>query len=97
MEAGLARQAAMMQSGQTQAWMTQLTAIKKLANVLASGGMDRASFDIPKGQVLSHLVARPVCPTRVLPELLARIDALHASGALTDADVAALRSRFATS
>jgi hypothetical protein len=95
LQASNARMAELQTSGSDQRWLTQLGAIENLANVLAQGGMDEASFAIPKGQIVSRLVALPVSPLAASPELLARIDGLHAAGALTDADVAALRARWA--
>jgi hypothetical protein len=96
-QASTERLAAAQTSGTEMQWMAQLSAIANLASARDQGAMDAASYEIPKGQIVARLVGLPASPGPASPALLARIDGLRAAGALTDADAAALRSRFAAS
>jgi hypothetical protein len=93
-QANVDRMSAMQASGLEQQWQGQLTALQNLANYREQ--MDEASFAVPKGQLLSRLLSSPASPNPPAAAVLASINALHVSGALDDAEVAALLAKFGT-
>jgi hypothetical protein len=95
-QATAARMSGLVASATEQQWLGQLSALQNLASFRAQGTMDEASFEIPKGQILSRLLAQPASPSPPPPGLQAALDALRASGALTDTEVTAILSKFGT-